>query len=284
MAVKKQNKISKVKRNNQKKNKLTKQGKIKNKRNKVALKTNNQVPPPKNDVVYSDSEESDHGQGMLEMVEKDDLSFLQKAVAEKSTSYSLLNKIRFKDKCEPIKQRKRKPNLDGEDNEIESRYEEENVDEKNSKRTKLLLPIKTKSGLIMRSVDEEIPDDEDEEVKENIDHNMQTRKDDDDSDDDDIFVLEDDNEIDPTKPVSVAELFAKRQAELQKQKFRIGVFCSGLLESPEKNSCNNHLLKAQSHDVYTDALACLLALRIQDVNLDAKKKKKKKKYAKRIYD
>lgn len=86
----------------------------------------------------------------------------------------------------------------------------------------------------MRSVDEEIPDDEDEEVKENIDHNMQTRKDDDDSDDDDIFVLEDDNEIDPTKPVSVAELFAKRQAELQKQKFRIGVFCSGLLESPEK--------------------------------------------------
>lgn len=67
---------------------------MKNKRNKVVLKSNNPVPVPTQNDEYSDSEESDHGQGMLEMVEQDDVNFLQKAVTEKSTSYSLLNKIR----------------------------------------------------------------------------------------------------------------------------------------------------------------------------------------------
>ena len=53
------------------------------------------------------------------------------------------------------KDRKRKQDKDGEDGmDVEGRYEEQ-VSELEPKRTKHLLPIKTKGGLVFRSVTEE---------------------------------------------------------------------------------------------------------------------------------
>jgi nucleolar complex protein 3 len=85
-----------VKRNNLKHTKLSKQGKLKHRRHKkksaVSHKRNASVQP-KLDPVQEEEEQSDHGEELLQMVEKDDVEFLQNAVA--SRSYSLLNHIRF---------------------------------------------------------------------------------------------------------------------------------------------------------------------------------------------
>jgi nucleolar complex protein 3 len=87
--------MSSVKRHNLKRTKLSKQGKLKCRRHKkkseVSHKRNTGVQPKSNPV--QEEEESDHGEELLQMVEKDDIEFLQNAVA--THSYSLLNHIRF---------------------------------------------------------------------------------------------------------------------------------------------------------------------------------------------
>lgn len=111
----------------------------------------------------------------------------------------------------------------------------------------------------MRTIEEDIPEDEEANEKENIQNNAQSE---DVDSDDDILVLEDHADVDPTKPVSVAELFAKRQAEIQKQKFRIGVYCSGLLETPEKKVKNFnellHLLDDSTNGITNIFTVCFL--------------------------
>lgn len=85
----KKSKISKIKRNNQIKTKLSKQGKLKTRRHK----------PPKKQPQKSASlcpavvkeEESDHGEDLMNMVEEDDIKFLEKAISNKS--YNLLKQI-----------------------------------------------------------------------------------------------------------------------------------------------------------------------------------------------
>lgn len=54
-------------------------------------------PPEKVSKVYNhieDSEESDHGEDMLQMVDEEDITFLKQAISNKS--YSLLNRVKFK--------------------------------------------------------------------------------------------------------------------------------------------------------------------------------------------
>lgn len=85
------NKISKAKKNNQKRNKLVKKGVIK----KGAKKGKNvrEQPPKivkKQDEVY---EESDQGEDLLEMVDDDDLEFIKNAITNRS--YNILNKIKY---------------------------------------------------------------------------------------------------------------------------------------------------------------------------------------------
>lgn len=45
-----------------------------------------------------------------------------------------------------------------------------------------------------------------------------------------------------TSILSAAELLAEREQEVQKQRFRIGVICSGLLEKPEEKVKNLGIL------------------------------------------
>jgi len=76
--------------------KLSKQGKLKYRRHKkkselLHKKKKNHQPISK--LPEEEEEQSDHGEELLQMVEKDDLEFLQNAVT--SHSYSLLNHIRF---------------------------------------------------------------------------------------------------------------------------------------------------------------------------------------------
>lgn len=86
-------KISKVKKSNQKRTKLSKQDKLKMRRHREKKKkTTQKAPQPRLNGVQEE-EASDDNQDMLEMVEKDDLSFLKNAIS--NNSYDLLKKIRL---------------------------------------------------------------------------------------------------------------------------------------------------------------------------------------------
>lgn len=82
-------KISKVKRSNHIKTKLSKQGKLKSKRHISKKKQAHKPLPPR--LETEEQEESDHGEDLMDMVEEDDLTFLQKAISNKS--YDLLKQI-----------------------------------------------------------------------------------------------------------------------------------------------------------------------------------------------
>lgn len=89
-------KISKVKRSNQKRTKLAKQGKLKARRHRDKPKKQFQkAPQTRINNVQEEEEGSEDDRNMLEMVEKDDLSFLKEAISNKS--YELLKKIRCTD-------------------------------------------------------------------------------------------------------------------------------------------------------------------------------------------
>lgn len=85
-------KVSKIKRNNQIKTKLSKQGKLKTRRHKPQKKQLQKPAPPRPEIV-EEEEESDHGRDLMDMIEEDDLNFLNNAISNKS--YNLLKQIRF---------------------------------------------------------------------------------------------------------------------------------------------------------------------------------------------
>ncbi|XP_047114636.1 nucleolar complex protein 3 homolog isoform X1 [Schistocerca piceifrons] len=233
--------ISKLKRSNQKRTKLARQGKLKHKRNKKAtpkpLFGGPQNPP--HHGTHEGEEESDHDLGILDMVDEDDIDFLKNAVS--SRSYSLLNKIRYRnDSHKDVNKRKRVP--DDDEREIEDKYEEELL-EPGNKKTKYLLPIKTKQGIVCRTVEEEeVVNDEDNE-KENIPEEGKAVEPDSESDGEIVLdeTVEGDS-LNPNVPVSTAQLIFHRQQLLQKRKFQIGVLSSGLLEAPETKVKNFKVL------------------------------------------
>lgn len=83
-----------MKRNNQTKTKLSKQGKLKSRRHRKPQKQVQKQPDlSASKDVEEEEEESDHGEDMLQMVEKDDVEFLKKAISNKS--YNILKQIRL---------------------------------------------------------------------------------------------------------------------------------------------------------------------------------------------
>ncbi|CAG9821319.1 unnamed protein product [Phaedon cochleariae] len=214
-------KVSKVKRNNQKKTKLIKQGVIKKKPNKKIDNIPN-VPSNQPKQKVESSEESDDGEDMLGMVDKDDLDFLRKAVTNRS--YNIFNKVRRSELDGPKAKKKRT-----EDEEtIENEYEDQ-IPEDGGKKMKNLLPIKTKRGVIPQQIEEDIesdigsenPSEEVSEVESDTEH----------------FTLES-SELDLSKPISSTQLLVTRNEALRQKKIHIGTLCSGLLENPEEKITN----------------------------------------------
>ncbi|KAK0159396.1 hypothetical protein PV328_010275 [Microctonus aethiopoides] len=225
---KRKTKISAVKRNNQKRTKLSKQGKLKLQKHrgpkKQIVKQNVHRPE---EVV---EEESDQGEDLMEMVEADDLKFLQSAISNKS--YRLLEKIRLNDTSEPkVRRGKRKTD----DSVIEDKYEEaiDKINEEGGmKKMRLLLPVKTKDGVIKkRIIEEEIKEEEEDYDKEN-DEKVDENDEELDSDTEVISELKS-KEIKNIEQVSNVELLACRDEVLRSKKFKIGILASSLLENPE---------------------------------------------------
>ncbi|ERL92295.1 hypothetical protein D910_09612, partial [Dendroctonus ponderosae] len=219
-------KISKAKRNNQKKNKLVKQGVIKKGAKK--LKIQRELPPkvlkkPSNDDVSE--EESDHGEDMLQMVEKDDLEFLKQAITNRS--YGILNKVKYSG---PLTSKAKKRKLNEDNETLETEYENQ-IEDTSTKRVKARLPIKTQRGLVEREIVVDIPEEEENEQDENYDENEQSDV------EEEEFTLHQ-TEIDLTKPISAAQLIAARSETLRQKKIHIGTLSSGLLENPEEKVTN----------------------------------------------
>jgi nucleolar complex protein 3 len=112
------------------------------------------------------------------------------------------------------------------------------------KKMKDLLPIKTKTGVVSRQVEETKKKVQVEE-SESDDEEMVIEEDDSDNKDSDEELIDyrpqlNQNKQEPKKKkkMSAMELLMEREEELQRQKFRIGVICSGILEKPEEKIKN----------------------------------------------
>lgn len=144
--------------------------------------------------------------------------------------------------------RKRKANIsDDDENEDDVKaYAKYSEEHQNEKIQKLLLPIKTKDGkIIIRKMAvnkfSTIKDDDNKQKE------VDVKKDD---EDDEGIDTEDSDDLDDgdeekekvieklPNSISTADLLIKREQELQKQKYRIGIICSGILEKPEDKMKN----------------------------------------------
>ncbi|XP_054744428.1 nucleolar complex protein 3 homolog [Anastrepha obliqua] len=134
---------------------------------------------------------------------------------------------------------------------LEKAYTTKAVEENDKKKVKInLLPIKSRDGqIITRSTEVDyIPkpkikrnsDEEEEEVDEDNNENVIYE----DSDDDVINEIGDSSALpEPEKKlISTTDLLIARQQELERQKYRIGIICSGLLEKPEDKMRNFNAL------------------------------------------
>nr|CAD7409092.1 unnamed protein product [Timema poppensis] len=263
--------VSKVKRGNQKRTKLSKQGKLKTRRHKKAKPSKHTAAKPvkqhEKDGEVEEAEESDHGEDMLKMVDKEDLGFLKSAIANRS--YSIFNRLHYRENVEgkhlekmylhlcgdrvrnnlgkPTSERvvpnqgsntdlsvinssssydsdaldqgnldengvrkkrgRTKTHEDDDKDDLEKEYEEM-IEEPGFKKTKLLLPIKTKDGVVRRQAKEDTKEDDYEESA------LTDTKEQEESDDSDMeLVLADEQvgNLDITKPVSMADLFVCRE-------------------------------------------------------------------------
>ncbi|XP_032675303.1 nucleolar complex protein 3 homolog [Odontomachus brunneus] len=234
-------KINKVKRNNHIKTKLSKQGKLKSKRH-TSKKQIHKPPVP----CPEEQEESDHGEDLTDMIEEDDLTFLQKAISNKS--YNILKQIHLNGPDEEQKTFERKRKKTDNSQPIEELFEnniskimKDNV----GKSVRMLLPIKTKDGFVKKHIIEENETLNDNESTSN--NNEEESKENDKENNSDIEMevdihnnLEKKDKND--KPVSTIELLACREEILKSKRFKIGILSSGILENPENKIGNFKML------------------------------------------
>lgn len=125
------------------------------------------------------------------------------------------------------------------------------TDERSRKmRTVDLLPIKTKFGeLITRQTEVEIKEKPVEQSQSDVDEDGEGKDDGEAYDSDDDIVNDDANGLAAAaavpvsdKAISTADLLILREQEVARQKYRIGIICSGLLEKPEDKMKNFNAL------------------------------------------
>ena len=109
-----------------------------------------------------------------------------------------------------------------------------------TKKMKELLPIKTRTGVVPRLVEDskkkQIESDNETDVDMDEEHSPGS------DEDSDKEIIQDGNKAkqlpQKKKKMSATELLLEREQELQRQRFRIGVICSGILEKPEEKVKN----------------------------------------------
>ncbi|XP_076631281.1 nucleolar complex protein 3 isoform X3 [Colletes latitarsis] len=221
-------KISLIKRNNQKRTKLMKQGKLKTRRHKPAKKQVQKTVPLHTEAI--EEEESDHGEDLMNMVEKDDLDFLREAISNKS--YNLLQQIRLNEtvnsrKDDNNQKRKNEATLE----EVYENDVSKIMKDKGIKKVRMLLPTKTQNGVIEKRLIEET-NNEDNENESDAENDTQDTK----MEEEKAVYTEDKDEN--KRPVSMIEFLACRKEVLRSKRLKIGLLSSTLLETPENKSEN----------------------------------------------
>ncbi|XP_014241260.1 nucleolar complex protein 3 homolog [Cimex lectularius] len=228
-------KTSKVKRTNKANTKLRRQGKLRHKRNKkTAVKSKHRPQPSAEEFMEDEEPPKDVGKEMASMIDPEDLEFLKDAVVR--GSYSMFQGPNFNRERKLLKRKADNGTLD-----IETKFEMESEERDPNMRKKLLLPIKTKTGLIRREIEVEVKDVPEKagrkkkkkgKVEEETTEEVKKEE-----EDDDNFEIERD-EKDLSKPISVAEMLAWRESSIAQYKFKIGILASALLENPEQKVLN----------------------------------------------
>ncbi len=157
------------------------------------MKTNMGKPVKTTGIIQDDFEADE----MMDMMEEEDVTFLKH-----KASINQQNGI-------DLKKRKR----DGKTKDtVEEEYNEELFNkELNKKKTRYLLPIKTKQGIVEQSV--EVENHSSDEEEENEDEEVEKKEE---------------------APTSVAEMYARRKQKLEDLKALIGSSSSNILENPDE--------------------------------------------------
>ncbi|VVC88211.1 unnamed protein product, partial [Leptidea sinapis] len=267
MAKKGKMKISKVKRINHTTNKMKKQGKLKLQRHKTKGQQQKQNHQMQSAPEYSSESESS-GNEWAEMLDEDEQKYILDRLVKQP---QLLSNIPEEDDFnKPGKKRKRgrekdrKPVKIGEqaiqsdESDLEQKYEQD-LSERPAKKTRPLLPIKTKDGVLERA--EECDESEDEENESDqlnlaIDKNEES-----DSDSGVEHTAEESPPREDEEVVTTVDLMAARRNRLNNDKLRIGALCSSLLECPEKKLKNLYPILYLMEEKLRDGSLNLLSVR-----------------------
>lgn len=188
-----------------------------------------------NEPEPAEDEDDDEIVGnVMDMLDGDDLEYLEAAGANKQRKRKLVTNT-----------------ADVESVAIESHYTAQNFKEKSDMKIKVnLLPIKNSDGQIISRTTEVdykpkpkiAKKDKMEKKDETNEENDEVKSEYEDSDDD---VLYDEDTTAPSsqqKLISTTDLLIHRQQEIERQKYRIGIICSGILEKPEDKMRNFNAL------------------------------------------
>lgn len=181
-----------------------------------------------------ESESEVEAEDVMDMIDSDELGFVR--------NFSLNGIDRIgKDKA---KSRNRKRKNDDESNDEDEEdikaFAEYNSSRQNEENLKPLLPIKTKEGNVLeqsvavKKQKQIIVKEQNELIDKEDDEGIATE------DSDDLDDEEEEMKVIEKLPnsISTTDLLIKREQELQKQKYRIGIICSGILEKPEDKMKN----------------------------------------------
>ncbi|KAJ1531012.1 hypothetical protein ONE63_005844 [Megalurothrips usitatus] len=214
---------------------------------------NFKIPLVRNKIQSEGGEEVDKedNEDKDDAVEKDQLEILRQSMSKRS--YKLLEKIRAPiaedDGAEDDGAEDDSAEDDDEDDDVESAYYADNNTE--GKHKKLMLPIKTSKGLVVREIEVDecvefihltqasIPDVAEPDAEAEVEEEQSDSENDPES-----------SKASEDNAISTAELLACREEILKQRKLRIGILCSGLLENPEGRLGNfRHLLKMMDEDI-----------------------------------
>lgn len=196
----------------------------------------------------ADEDEDEDGDGrdqlldnIADMLDGDDLALLQ------------ANKRKRKAKAVSIEDEHQSVGL-------EKAYSTASQKEQASQKIKLdLLPIKSRDGeIITRTTEVDYipkPKRKAKEVEEEENENEEDAENEEDDDSDNLYedsdddVVNDDAPVPKKKLISTTDLLIARQQEIERQKYRIGIICSGILEKPEDKMRNFNALYELIDDV-----------------------------------
>lgn len=197
------------------------------------------------DADEDEDEDGDGGNQLLDniadMLDGDDLALLQ------------ANRRKRKAKAVSIEDEHQSVGL-------EKAYSTASQKEQASQKIKLdLLPIKSRDGeIITRTTEVDYipkPKRKAKEVEEEENENEEDAENEEDDDSDNLYedsdddVVNDDAPVPKKKLISTTDLLIARQQEIERQKYRIGIICSGILEKPEDKMRNFNALYELIDDV-----------------------------------